>query len=243
MFVFWFEIFKPTIYTIKCARRYDFFSTRAIIAAIYLHFGQEFTIFVVEDMSMERVFCDIHTHHPRADRLSPTMAGVHPWDAECYTAIPDLSAADMVGETGLDYATDIDREAQKRLLHLHLAEAERLDKAVVVHCVKAFEELMKIVANYHLRGLLFHGFIGSTQQAKRCFERGYYLSFGERSLCSPRTREVIATAPAERLFVESDDNANCDIEELYRQIALLRNTSVEELRKQAITNYETLIKR
>jgi len=190
---------------------------------------------------MEHRFCDIHTHHPRADRLSPTMAGVHPWDAEQGLQLPDFSLADMIGETGLDFARDIDRKAQEVLFRKHLAEAERLHKPVVVHSVKAFEEVMRILAEYRLCGVLLHGFIGSVEQAKRAFLRGYFLSFGLRSLRSPRTVEVIRQAPIGQIFVESDDDPDCDIEALYNEVAKLRETTTDELRNELIKNYKRLI--
>ena len=190
---------------------------------------------------MEQTFCDIHTHHPRADRLSPTEAGIHPWDAERGFAMPDFVECDIIGETGLDYACAVDREAQENLFRGHLAEAERSQKPVVIHAVKAFEPVMKILSEYHLCSVLFHGFIGSVEQAKRCFAKGYFLSFGERSLRSPRTREVIASAPAENIFLETDDNADCDLEALYREVAEIRKITIEELRRQTIENYEKLI--
>ena len=60
-------------------------------------------------------YIDIHTHNPREDVLSPTMAGIHPWLADKENELPDLAQCDIVGETGLDYACGVDREAQKRL--------------------------------------------------------------------------------------------------------------------------------
>lgn len=191
---------------------------------------------------MKHLFCDIHTHYPSVDRLSPTMAGVHPWEAERGLTLPDFSTADIVGETGLDFARDVDRKAQEELFRKHLAVAEQLQKPVVVHSVKAFEEVMRILADYDLCGVLLHGFIGSKEQAERAFKRGYFLSFGTRSLRSPRTVEVIRQAPIKQLFLESDDDAECDIEALYRAVAELRETTTEELVKALIINYKRLIR-
>ena len=190
---------------------------------------------------MEHRFCDIHTHHPSVERLSPTMAGVHPWDAERGLPLPDFTTADMIGETGLDFARDIDREKQEVLFRSHLSEAERLQKPVVVHSVKAFEEVMRILAEYRICGVLLHGFVGSVEQAKRAFDRGYFLSFGSRSLRSPRTVEVIRQAPIGQIFLETDDDAECDIVALYRAVAELRHTTTDELRNELIKNYKRLI--
>lgn len=190
---------------------------------------------------MKSCYIDIHTHHPRNGITTPTQRGVHPWHATTQSPSEELSSCDMVGEIGLDYACDIDRATQKRIFRAQLAEAERLHKGVVLHVVRSFEDVMQILDEYSLRGVVFHGFIGSMQQAARCFERGYYLSFGERSLRSAKSCRVIAEMPAELLFCETDDKAMPTIEEVYRKVAELRNTSVEELQQQIIKNYEKLM--
>ena len=186
-------------------------------------------------------YIDIHTHNPRPGVVSPTMRGIHPWDAEHIFELPDLSDADIIGETGLDNACGVDMEAQRRLFELHLAEAERVQKPVVLHVVKAFEEVMNIVCKYKIESIVFHGFIGSTEQAKRATDRGYYLSFGERSLRSPKSCRVIAEMPIDRLFCETDDNPEASIAEIYEKVANLRNISIEKLARQIVENYKRVI--
>ena len=186
-------------------------------------------------------YIDIHTHNPRTDVLSPTMAGIHPWRAGDDAKLPDLSCCDVVGETGLDYACKVDRELQKRLFIAHIEEAIKMGKPIVLHTVRSTEDVLKILGNYKaIRGVIFHGFIGSWQQAQRCIERGYYLSFGERSLGSPKTREVIAKIPQNLLFCETDDNTDIAIEEIYRSVAEIRRTTPEELLRTIEDNYKNL---
>ena len=186
---------------------------------------------------------DIHTHNPRSGVLSPTMAGIHPWDAERNLPMPDFSACDIVGETGLDYAKEVSREAQQELFMKHLAAAEKLEKPVVLHVVKSFEDVMLALKKHRLQGVVFHGFIGSREQAQRAISEGYYLSFGDRSLRSPRTREVIATIPIENLFCETDDRDDISIEEIYAEVAKLRGTTQEELASEIEKNYRRLFDR
>jgi TatD DNase family protein len=189
---------------------------------------------------VNKILVDIHTHHPRPDVVSPRMAGIHPWDAERGVELPDFCACDIIGETGLDYACEVDREAQERLFRAHLEAAERLHKPVVLHVVRAFEPVIKILAEYDIKGVVSHGFTGSEQQANEAIKRGYYLSFGERSLRSPKTREVIAKMPQNLLFCETDDNTSVAIEEIYRSVAEIRGTTPEELLRTIEDNYKNL---
>ncbi len=186
-------------------------------------------------------YIDIHTHNPREDVLSPTMAGIHPWQAEEGAKLPDFSNCDIVGETGLDYACEVDRDRQKELFLGHLAKAKQLGKPVVLHVVRALNDTLSILSEFkEIKGVVFHGFIGSKEQATECIKRGYYLSFGERSLRSPKTREVIAKMPQNLLFCETDDNTDIAIEEIYRSVAEIRGTTPEELLKTIEDNYKNL---
>ena len=192
--------------------------------------------------ALNEIFVDIHTHHPRRGVLSPTMAGIHPWHAEQGEMLPDFSTCDIIGETGLDYASKVDKLTQERLFRAHLEAAQRLHKPVVLHVVKAFEPTINILAEYNLEGVVFHGFIGSTQQAAEALKRGYYLSFGERSLRSSKTCQAMVQTPLERLFVETDDNAEIGIEILYEKVAAIRGISIEELATQLMENYKRVIR-
>lgn len=186
-------------------------------------------------------YIDIHTHNPREDVLSPTMAGIHPWQAEIGYELPDLTECDIIGETGLDYACEVDRYRQKELFLKHLAKAQQLGKPVVLHVVRALNDTLSILSEFKgLKGVVFHGFIGSKEQAAECIKRGYYLSFGERSLRSPKTREVIAKMPQNLLFCETDDNTSVAIEEIYRSVAEIRGTTPEELLRTIENNYKNL---
>ena len=188
-------------------------------------------------------YIDIHTHNPREDVTSPTMAGIHPWQAEQEHQLPDFTLCDIVGETGLDYAHNASKEQQRRLFAAHLEGAVVANKPVVLHVVRAVEEALSILDGYTaLRGVVFHSFIGSWQQAERCIAKGYYLSFGPRSLRSPKTREVIAKIPLASLFCETDaEEDKRNIEEVYREVAQLRGITIEELAKSIERNYNRLI--
>ena len=157
--------------------------------------------------------------------------GIHPWHAltgevaEVERLAPE---ADAIGEIGLDYACVVPHEAQMAVFKAQLALAEQLGKPVVLHCVRAFEDVMKVVDNYHLKAVIFHGFIGSVEQAQRAINQGYYLSFGERTFRSPKSIEAMRSTPLSHLFVETDESTT-PIEEIYAKIATLRGIKVEEL--------------
>lgn len=209
---------------------------------------------------MDIPFVDIHTHQNgfrpnvvsiRSVRLGkediPTSgerfsAGIHPWDCETVgsewlDSLETLPVA-AVGEIGLDYCKPVDRTVQLRRLTEQAALAEKRRLPIVLHCVKAYEKLLSLMDRYTVP-ILFHGFTGSPQLACQLIRKGYFLSFGTTLFRSPRTQEALRTTPYEHLFLETDA-ADTTIEEIYRQAAALRNTSIETLKQSIYTNYKTL---
>lgn len=185
-------------------------------------------------------YIDIHTHRPTLRHVEPQAVGIHPWQAEKEQFSPSIfEGAVAIGEIGLDFACDVNREAQQQLFLKQLCEAEWLDVPVILHCVKAFEPVMKMLAEWRLRAVIFHGFIGSVQQAQRAVERGYFLSFGVGAFRSPKTMEAMRMMPPTHLFAETDQS-DCSIEEVYRRIAEVRSISVEELQQQIEENYKRI---
>ena len=187
---------------------------------------------------------DIHTHNTQTPAQTISTVGIHPW----HSLGADLSAVesavtniDAVGEIGLDFACDVPKEVQITIFRAQLAIAEQHKKAVVLHCVKAFEEVMKIVAEYHLQAVIFHGFIGSAKQAQRAVAQGFYLSFGERTFRSPKTIEALRSTPLSQLFVESDESTT-PIEEIYARIAELRGVDIGTLTDATQANFDKIFK-
>ena len=185
-------------------------------------------------------YVDIHTHHPTFRHIEPQAVGVHPWRAaEQHFNELQIEGAIAIGEIGLDYACKVDRVVQERVLREQLAVAERRDLPVVLHCVRAFEPMMKILSEYDLRAVIFHGFIGSVQQAERAVSRGYYLSFGVGAFRSPKTHEALRLMPLDRLFVETDES-EVGIENVYERVAQTRGVELEELKYKLEENYKKI---
>ena len=197
---------------------------------------------------MKPLCVDIHTHHPTA-AVTLRTAGIHPWQAaECRAAdaaslrllLGDvLASAQAIGETGIDMACGVDIEAQERLFSAHVQLASVSGMPVVIHCVRAFEPVMKILAGSQVR-VVFHGFIGSEEQALRAVGRGYFLSFGMRSFRSPRTVAAMRSVPAGNLFLETDDDPT-PIEEVYATACALLGTDVGRLAEITLNNYNRLL--
>lgn len=189
---------------------------------------------------MNSHYIDIHTHHPTTATTIRTV-GIHPWQTEG-AILPSEEAvvvADAVGEIGLDKVCGVDFKQQERLFTAQLDLAEQHQKPIVLHVVRAFEEVMRHVKGKQFPAVIFHGFIGSKEQAERALQRGYYLSFGMRSLASRKTTEALRIVPLDRLFVETDE-AQTPIEECYVQVATQRGVTIEALQQATQANFRRI---
>lgn len=185
---------------------------------------------------------NIHTHRPTGRGIELRTAGIHPWDAAGACAaelLPIGAEVQAIGEIGLDAVRGPAADEQLRVLREQLALAERLGLPVVLHCVRAFEPLMRELAAYTLPGVIFHGFIGSPRQAQRALDAGCFLSFGLRSFRSPRTVAALRATPEDQLFCETDDGPE-PIGAVYARMAALRGAEPEALRRKLWENYERL---
>ncbi len=186
---------------------------------------------------------NIHTHSPLEGEITPRCWGIHPCDAEGAT-LPDTlpDGIEAVGEIGLDTKHNVPLEPQLRLFEEQLNLAQRFGLPVVLHCVGAFERVMQTLCNYKLRAVIFHGFIGSEQQAAQALNRGYYLSFGERTLRSPKSQKAMQNTPLDRLFVETDVS-DIPIAEIYFRLSELKGCSTEDLIESTRNNFRTIFGR
>ena len=188
---------------------------------------------------------NIHTHHQKNDERTLTTIGIHPYDSEGATtdsifAIERLAHQyDAIGEIGLDFACSAEREKQLLIFQAQLEVAQKAGKGVVLHCVKAFEKVMDCLKDYTLPFVIFHGFIGSTEQVKRAVERGYFLSFGHRTFRSPKSIEAMRATPIERLFLETDE-AQIEIGEVYSRASAILGVPEAVLEYITTENYNRL---
>ena len=136
-----------------------------------------------------------------------------------------------IGEAGLDKFVSTSLFLQRELFvrQAELAAAHRLP--VIVHCVKAWDELLSARKDIPAAAVcIIHGFRGNPQLAESLLGKGFYLSFGFRF--HPQS---LTLCPSDRLFFESDEDSR-PVDTLYRTAAELRSCTPEELRTQCWEN-------
>lgn len=142
--------------------------------------------------------------------------GVHPWsadsaeEAELDRWLGALSSRPLriVGEIGLDRLRSEGWERQRRAFREQLALARERALPVVLHCVRAYPELLAIVEadGGSPAGGVVHGWSGPPDQVARAVRLGLSVSFGPLVLRdrARKARASVPLVPDDRLLVETD---------------------------------------
>ena len=204
---------------------------------------------------------DIHTHHHPAvpgtavvqltpDAFSPLpehfySVGLHPWDIsnDWRTQMAKLLVMAlhthvlMIGETGLDKKNSpASMETQLEVFREHIRLSELIRKPLIVHCVKAFDELL--ATRKETKATLpwiVHGFRGGVEQWQQLSRAGLHVSLGKHY-----DTELIKQLPLHQLLLESDDTTELDT--VYDRASHDTGISIPELRAHVGNNLLRLLR-
>ncbi|MFN4101430.1 MAG: TatD family hydrolase [Pararhodobacter sp.] len=145
-------------------------------------------------------------------------AGIHPMSAEkqpvvtveALTALAEHPKFVGIGETGLDYHyTPETAPIQQESLRVHIEAARRTGLPLVIHARDADEDMARILTEEHRAGAytcVMHCFSSGPELAQAALELGFYLSASGIAAFPKSTalREILASAPVDRILVETD---------------------------------------
>lgn len=163
-----------------------------------------------------------------------------------------------VGECGLDKMLNTPLELQQQLFSTHIEVANQLHKPLIIHCVRAHNELLSLLKKSKVNcGGIIHAFSGSYEVAQQYVALGFYLGVGgtityERA---QKTRTAVAKIPLEFLVLETDApdmplqgkqgqrNSPEYIPEIAKVLAELRGVTIREIADITRSNAERLFLR
>ena len=184
-------------------------------------------------------------HPNEAPRLAET-GGLEDALAEIERLAQAHDKVRAVGETGLDHfrTGEEGRAAQVTSFRRHIDLAKRLDKTLVIHDRDAHEEVLAVLDEEGVpERWVMHCFSGDVDVARRCLDRGAYLSFaGTVTFKNAQPlRDALAQTPRDRVLVETDapyltptpyrgrPNASYLVPLTMRLMAQVRGEDLEEL--------------
>lgn len=206
-----------------------------------------------------------HTHHITAqqgiieiinqypltvDNTLPTYTvGIHPWYIQEERLEEELALLEeqlqqpnclAIGECGLDKKINISLNLQIEVFKKQLLLAEKYKKAVILHVVSAYQEVIQIKKEMQMTvPLIIHGFNKKEQVAESLWKNGFYLSFGKHLIYNEALRSTFLKVPREQLFLETDDAKEITIEDVYT-VASALDMNIEAIIEQ---NYKTVFNR
>lgn len=184
--------------------------------------------------------CSLGLHPWFLQRLGKTLAWEDAW--KNLEDLASLSQVVAIGECGLDRNIDLPLEIQTDIFKRHIELAEELQKPLVIHCVRAFSELIVLKKNIKSSiPWIIHGFNKKSEVFQQLLKHDFYFSFGA-AILSDRSPVInaIATIPDGKFLLETDDRIDITIEQIYDRAAALRQISVETLQTQLVETYHQL---
>jgi TatD DNase family protein len=172
--------------------------------------------------------------------------GIHPWflnennqkdlilSVERFVSHPNVIA---IGEAGFDRLKGPSAEIQRIVFEEQIVISEKFNKPVVIHCVRAWEELL--AAHKKLKPKmpwLIHGFRGNRELADQLLAKGMFLSFWFEFVLRPESGDLLRHLPLERIFLETD-GADTDIRSIYKKVAIDLDISIDELKSIILKNF------
>lgn len=190
-------------------------------------------------------YIDFHSHHSGGGKDTITImnllagedipddfpentlfsAGIHPWQLTAENAHQlqtelILTAGHhhvvLIGEAGFDRLKGPDLKLQYSLFLFQADIAREMNKPMVIHCVRGWEELRRAHREVKPeRPWVIHGFRGNDRLAATLAGDGFWFSLGTRGI----TAEILKVISHERILLETDESGG-SIADVCRLFAL-----------------------
>jgi TatD DNase family protein len=178
-------------------------------------------------------------------------------DLAIIAALAEHPRVRAIGETGLDYFRTPPelRKRQQESFKWHIELAKKLNKALVIHDRDSHDDVLSVLLEVGApEKTIFHCFSGDVEMAKKCIDRGYFLSFAGTLTFknAPQLREAVKLVPINQLLVETDSpfltpmphrgdtNSPAQIARIVRAMAHERNEDLAELATALGSNAERI---
>lgn len=191
---------------------------------------------------------NLHEHFEHTNPLFHYSAGLHPWhlnEKNFESAWENLTIHSIkkniiaIGECGLDRLHHDNYRLQEKAFTRQVRWANEISKPLIIHAVRTHQDIIKLLREYGNRmPFIFHGFNNNKEIAEMILHAGGYLSFG-KSIFNPSMESIFNNIPLNRLFLETDDS-EYPIEQVYKQAARIRHTTIDHLNNDIKNNLKTV---
>ena len=221
------------------------------------------------NISDQNYYIDIHTHSPgsfgdviQIINLFPEQPvsqlaahhfyslGWHPWyiSEDHYEArLQIVSEGSMqsqilaVGECGLDQLSKSPLDLQLKAFQQQALIAEKVGKPVLIHCVRAANELIRMRKEMKPKmPWVIHGFNSNLITGRELMRHGFMISLGADLLKEfSNAYNFLPEIPLDRLFFETGD-VDLHVEFIYQKAAMKLEMKLLTLMEQIHSNFNSV---
>ena len=174
--------------------------------------------------------------------------GLHPWfltkenaesDFEKLSEWVKIPSVIAIGECGLDKLKGVDLATQTVYFTKQIQLAETVGKPVVIHCVRAYNEVFVLKKTLKPTvPLIIHGFNKNQKVLDELLKNGFFISIGAAILRGGDDfKNSVLTIPLDKLFFETDDK-DIAIESVYKAYSELAKMSLSDLKSVIYQSFE-----
>ena len=168
--------------------------------------------------------------------------GVHPWeltlpfdrdvfDQKWVELIKRKNDVYAIGECGLDriHKGIADIDDQKYVLIKHFDEAIKRNIPLILHSVRTYSDVLGIFKKIKFtRPVLLHAFGGNEYEMHELLKYPVYFSYGARIF---KTTKMLKATPIDRLLLETGDQLDYTIADIYIKSSESLGIELNELEK------------
>ena len=156
-----------------------------------------------------------------------------------------------VGEIGLDYHYNEDKDMQKDAFNLQINIANKYNLPIVIHTREAVMDTLEILKNNNVKNVgTFHCCPFNRELVKEALKLGFYISFG--GTCTfknaKNAEEIVKMVPDDKFLIETDSpylapepvrgtrNDSRNLKYIVKKIAEFKQESEEAIAKKSYEN-------
>lgn len=219
---------------IELSKKYDFIYTTVGISPNDLNNNYKKEINDIDDI-LEKYFND-----------KKSLSNIEKIDS--LDKIPKIVA---VGEIGLDYHYNEDKDMQKEAFNLQINLANKYNLPIVIHTREAVMDTLEILKNNNVKNVgTFHCCPFNRELVKEALRLGFYISFG--GTCTfknaKNAEEIVKMVPDDKFLIETDSpylapepvrgtrNDSRNLKYIVKKIAEFKQESEEAIAKESYEN-------
>lgn len=181
--------------------------------------------------------------------------GIHPMEVEKEIDIKsieelikeniDNNKLVAIGETGLDYHFNYQKDLQEKYFIEQIKLANKFNFPMIIHSRESHGDVYKILRKYPVnKNGIMHCYSGSLEMLKKFINLGYYIGVGGPVTKYQNIQEIVKNIPIDKIVIETDSpvlppkpfnknirNNSLYLEYIIKQIAIIKNLSIEQVIK------------